>query len=146
MSALIESSSTVLLLLPVEMLVAALRYLDDKSLVNAVFASKRFLSVCKGDPVLRKRMREYVTRQKNKYREMGVNMQLRVEIIRIDMKKYFGQHQNKNMQVMAQTHSTIQHHHVPRAKSVSRTFEDDRKKEGGKIRENCKKRVKPYTH
>ncbi|KAF5299060.1 hypothetical protein FQA39_LY11606 [Lamprigera yunnana] len=62
-----------LLMLPVEMWVTIFRYLDNKTLLSTALASKRFMGVCKGDPILRRRVRTQILLENRALgREMGV--------------------------------------------------------------------------
>ncbi|KAF5269223.1 hypothetical protein FQR65_LT02524 [Abscondita terminalis] len=124
------------------MLARVLRYLDDRSLINAAFATKRFMSVCKGDPILRKRITEIVLRQKRLHQQAAMNVHYGVEIMRSDVSHIFGTNQGKKVRAVVQ--EPVIPHHVSRRNSFSRTFEDHRKRGGGKLRNKCKKRAEPY--
>ncbi|KAF5299058.1 hypothetical protein FQA39_LY11604 [Lamprigera yunnana] len=72
----------VLLLLPVEMWANILRYLDDVTLLSAALTSKRFMRVCKGDPILRKRIRAQILLERQLLRSATLDRDLGITVLR----------------------------------------------------------------
>ncbi|KAB0797077.1 hypothetical protein PPYR_08071, partial [Photinus pyralis] len=70
--------------------------LDDKSLLNAALASKYFMKICKGDPVLRRRIRRRIMDEQKMWREVATNVNIGVEVIRSQTSQPFARNV-KNM-------------------------------------------------
>ncbi|KAL3266782.1 hypothetical protein HHI36_010940 [Cryptolaemus montrouzieri] len=47
-------------LLPVELIALIFRYLDDDCLLNVFSTSRRWAAICRGDPILRNRIRNRI--------------------------------------------------------------------------------------
>ncbi|KAJ8961259.1 hypothetical protein NQ318_008943, partial [Aromia moschata] len=77
-----ETSFPVLELLPVEMWCFILRYLDPRSLLTGVQTHKSWLPVCRGDPVLRTKLKLALEEEKKMTRDMILNPRLSVRISR----------------------------------------------------------------
>ncbi|KAF5299059.1 hypothetical protein FQA39_LY11605 [Lamprigera yunnana] len=71
-----------LLLLPVEMWATILRYLDDEILLSAGLTSKRFMRVCKGDPKLRKRIRDQILLERRLLRNAALDRDMGITVLR----------------------------------------------------------------
>ncbi|KAJ8977388.1 hypothetical protein NQ317_001989, partial [Molorchus minor] len=68
--------------LPVEMWCFILRYLDPRSLLAGVRVHKSWLGVCRGDPVLKKRLRLALEEEKTVRRNMILDPRLSLKISR----------------------------------------------------------------
>ncbi|KAK4882139.1 hypothetical protein RN001_005458 [Aquatica leii] len=128
----------------VEMLVNILRFLDDKSLLNAAFSSKRFMRICKEDPLLRRRIRSYIRKEKQLIKQSTVNAKLQLEIIRHDQPQLFGKNQNKIVTVKKLNCLRFSSTAQPIAKHFAVSEPDNRPSGGGKLRTKCKDRLVPY--
>ncbi|KAK4882140.1 hypothetical protein RN001_005459 [Aquatica leii] len=146
MYSLIDYSFSTLLFLPVEMLVNILRFLDDKSLLNAAFSSKRFMRICKEDPLLRRRIRSYIRKEKQLIKQSTVNAKLQLEIIRHDQPQLFGRNQNKIVTVKKLNCLRFSSTAQPIAKHFAVSEPDNRPSGGGKLRTKCKDRLVPYKN
>ncbi|KAK4876920.1 hypothetical protein RN001_009426 [Aquatica leii] len=144
MYSLLGYTFSTLIFLPVEMLVNILRFLDDKSLLNAAFSSKRFMSVCKGDPVLRKRVRSYIRKEKQLFKKSTLNAKLQVEITRHDQPRLFGRNQKKVVTVNKLIFPRPSFTEKPTAKYFTVSESDNRPSGGGKLRNKCKDRLVQY--
>ncbi|KAK4877219.1 hypothetical protein RN001_009725 [Aquatica leii] len=128
----------------VEMLVNILRFLDDKSLLNTAFSSKRFMNVCKGDPVLRRRIRSYIRKEKQLFKKSTLNAKLQVEIIRHDQPQLFGKNQKKTVTLRKLDLSRFRSTTEPTARHFIMSELDNRPSGGEKLRSKCKDRLAPY--
>lgn len=81
-----ESSLDVL---PVEMVALIFRYLDPASLMKAAKVCSRWMDICRGDPVLRRRLRMQLKEEEKMRRELMVNPGLAVEVQRVTEEKMF---------------------------------------------------------
>ncbi|KAF5295213.1 hypothetical protein FQA39_LY19329 [Lamprigera yunnana] len=86
-----------LLLLPVEMWATILRYLDDKTLLSAALTSKRFMRVCKGDPILRKRVRAQILLERRLLRNATLDREMGITVIRNYAPNVINVNQNKTV-------------------------------------------------
>ncbi|KAK4876921.1 hypothetical protein RN001_009427 [Aquatica leii] len=144
MYSLLDYTFSTLMFLPVEMLVNILRFLDDKSLFNAAFSSKRFMSVCKGDPVLRRRVRSFIRKEQQLFKKSTLNAKLQVEIIRQDQPQLFNRNQKKVVTVGKLIFPRPSFTEKPTAKYFTLSESDNRPSGGGKLRKKCKDRLVPY--
>ncbi|KAF5294118.1 hypothetical protein FQA39_LY13489 [Lamprigera yunnana] len=72
----------VFLLLPVEMWAVILGYLDDETLLSAALTSKRFMKVCKGDPILRKRIIAQIVLERRFLRGATLDRDMCITVLR----------------------------------------------------------------
>ncbi|KAF5290945.1 hypothetical protein FQA39_LY14551 [Lamprigera yunnana] len=86
-----------LLLLPVEMWATILRYLDDKTLLSAALTSKRFMRVCKGDPILRKRVSAQILLERRLLRNATLDREMGITVIRNYAPNVINVNQNKTV-------------------------------------------------
>ncbi|KAK4876918.1 hypothetical protein RN001_009424 [Aquatica leii] len=126
------------------MLVNILRFLDDKSLLNAAFSSKRFMSVCKEDPVLRRRVRSFIRKEHELFKKSTLNAKIQVEIIRHDQPQLFARNQKKVVTVRKLIFPRPSFTEKPAAKYFTVSESDSRPSGGGKLRKKCKDRLVPY--
>ncbi|KAF5299062.1 hypothetical protein FQA39_LY11608 [Lamprigera yunnana] len=134
-----------LLLLPVEMWATILRYLDDKTLLSAALTSIRFMRVCKGDPILRKRVRAQMLLEKRLLRNATLDREMGITVIRNYAPNVINVNQNK---IVAKKVLSIRIPSVernPRMSYFTADIKDSRKVSGGKTKaKSSKRRVESY--
>ncbi|KAF5299063.1 hypothetical protein FQA39_LY11609 [Lamprigera yunnana] len=134
-----------LLLLPVEMWATILRYLDDRTLLSAALTSIRFMKVCKGDPILRKRVRAQILLERRLLRNATLDREMGITVIRNYAPNVINVNQNK---IVAKKLLSIRIPSVERNPGMSYFTADTRIKKkvgGGKVKsKSSKRRVEPY--
>lgn len=76
--------------LPTELCANILRFTDSESLLNAVLVNRSWMRVCKGDPVLRKRIRMQIQETLHLQEEILMNPSRTVNVSRSKPGKIFG--------------------------------------------------------
>ncbi|KAK5639461.1 hypothetical protein RI129_011953 [Pyrocoelia pectoralis] len=144
MFTLLGFSFPVLLLLPVEMLAEVFRNLDSESLVNVMLSSTYFMKVCKGDPILRRRVRAQLLLQRHTLKQTIMNPNYGLAIFREGGPKMFGKNVVKTIQRRKLSVQTPNYADSRGAQSFS---VESRKFGGGKVRTKTSTvRVEPYKH
>ncbi|KAJ8946401.1 hypothetical protein NQ318_011809 [Aromia moschata] len=77
-----ETSCVFLQLLPVELCCIILRYLDPRSLLASVRAHKSWTAMCRGDPVLRQRLRSALREERELLRKTIIDPRVTMTISR----------------------------------------------------------------
>ncbi|KAL3266781.1 hypothetical protein HHI36_010939 [Cryptolaemus montrouzieri] len=86
-------------LLPVELIALIFRYLDDDSLLNVFSTSRRWAAICRGDPILRNRIRNHVREIQKERRRVVLNPSIGVEVIRTEPTMMFATNNISNKRV-----------------------------------------------
>ncbi|KAB0796405.1 hypothetical protein PPYR_10466 [Photinus pyralis] len=147
MFSLIAFSLPALCVLPVEMLAEIFRYLDDKSLLNAALASKYFMKICKGDPVLRRRIRKRIVEEKKIWREIVTNARMGVDVIREETSQPFARNVKKVVEIRPLHFRRPAEQETLKAVPFELGVVGSRRNGGGKLRvkKNHKVRAEPYN-
>ncbi|KAB0791311.1 hypothetical protein PPYR_03111 [Photinus pyralis] len=131
------------------MLAETFRYLDDKSLLNAALASKYFMKICKGDPVLRRRIRKRIIEERKMWREAVTNAKMGVDVMREETPQPFARNVKKVVKIR-QLHIR-RHAELNSLEQTAMPFDlgvvGSRSNGGGKLktRKNHKVRAEPYN-
>ncbi|KAF5286465.1 hypothetical protein FQA39_LY16293 [Lamprigera yunnana] len=134
-----------LLLLPVEMWATILRYLDDKTLLSAALTSKRFMRVCKGDPILRKRVRAQILLERRLLRNATLDREMGITVIRNYAPNVINVNQNKTVakKVLSIRIPSVERN--PRMSYFTAYTKDSRNVDGCKVKtKSSKRRLEPY--
>ncbi|KAL3289840.1 hypothetical protein HHI36_023239 [Cryptolaemus montrouzieri] len=102
--------------LPVEIIAMIFRYLDDSSLFSAFSSCQRWAEICRGDPILRRRLRGYVKKVRQERERVFLNPSTGVEIIRAEPTPMFGRNINCNKRIKVEKNVLPKMVRVPKIK------------------------------
>lgn len=121
--------------LPVEISSIILRMLDEESLVNAALVNRSWSRICRGDPVLRRRVRRKLRKNRRMQRETTLDPSRGVKVIRSGPKSLFNTNAIKIVKIKKLT-----------GLEDERNAFTKKQKQIGPIRRytNSEARVKPY--
>ncbi|KAL3266778.1 hypothetical protein HHI36_010936 [Cryptolaemus montrouzieri] len=122
-------------LLPVELIALIFRYLDDDSLLNVFSTSRRWATICRGDPILRNRIRNRVREIQKERRRVVLNPSIGVEVIRTEPTMMFATNNISNKRV------TVKRDILPRNVRLPKL---NKEVSGGPIRSKTDVRKLPY--
>ncbi|KAL3266780.1 hypothetical protein HHI36_010938 [Cryptolaemus montrouzieri] len=122
-------------LLPVELIALIFRYLDDDSLLNVFSTSRRWAAICRGDPILRNRIRNRVREIQKERRRVVLNPSIGVEVIRTEPTMMFATNNISNKRV------TVKRDILPRNVRLPKL---NKEVSGGPIRSKTNVRKLPY--
>ncbi|KAL3289833.1 hypothetical protein HHI36_023224 [Cryptolaemus montrouzieri] len=121
--------------LPIEIIAMIFRYLDDSSLFSAFLTCRRWTEVCRGDPILRRRIRNHVKKIRKERERVFLNPSIGVEIVRVEITSIFERNRSNNKQIKVKRDILPQMVRVPKTKKEIY---------GGPIRSKSDVRHSPY--
>ncbi|KAL3289829.1 hypothetical protein HHI36_023220 [Cryptolaemus montrouzieri] len=102
--------------LPIEIIAMILRYLDDSSLFSAFLTCRRWAEVCRGDPILRRRIRNHVKNIRKERERVILNPSTGIEIVRTENTSIFERNRSNNKQIKVERDILPQMVRLPKIK------------------------------